>query len=179
MNRPTKPTPLGDGTFSVPLTRGKCAIIDERDVELIGQYNWYAGLSSHKRRSYARTQILNENGQRTIYMHRLILGIAGGLVVDHINHDGLDNRRENLRSCTTTQNRQNCPKFRAGCTSIYKGVNKVERKSKWRSGIWISGKTVCLGSFRTAIEAALAYDAAALEHFGEFACLNFPNTGSA
>jgi len=108
------------------------------------------------------------------YLHRFIMKeelekSPKGMVVDHINGNGLDNRKENLRVCTVAQNNQNGPpqgkiKFR--------GVN--QHGSNYRAQIW-TPKAINIGTFPTIEEAALAYDKKAKEHFGEFATLNFPD----
>ncbi len=106
---------------------------------------------------------------RTIEMHRQILNAPAGLLCDHKNHNGLDNRRANLRLCTPSQNSQNqLP--RAGFSSIYKGVSR--EKNKWRADIRLNGRPIFIGYFDDQIDAAIAYDDMAIELFGEFACLN-------
>jgi len=103
-------------------------------------------------------------------MHRLIMGNPQGMEVDHINGNGLDNRRCNLRVVTTSQNQANQHARRG--RSSFKGVFK--QRSRWRARIHVQQKGINLGSFLTEEEAARAYDAAALHYFGEHACLNFP-----
>ena len=90
-------------------------------------------------------------------------------MVDHKNNDGLDCRRENLRTATRAQNCRNRPKHRNN-TSGYKGVFKSGRS--WRAMIRVDGKLVCLGSFDTTIEAARVYDSEAVKRHGDFASLN-------
>jgi hypothetical protein len=113
------------------------------------------------------------SGHRMVSMHRLILGIPPGACVDHKDGDGLNNRRINLRAATYSQNGINRGRPRNN-TSGFKGVTRHSRTSKfWKAGIEINRKTVYLGRFQTAEEAARAYDSKAYEVFGEFAVLNF------
>lgn len=105
-------------------------------------------------------------------MHREIMDVPKHLVCDHINHNGLDNRKNNLRTCTRQQNTHNQKPRKKG-TSKYKGVDWNKRQKKWRARIYYRGKCHYLGYFNNEIDAALTYDKKAKELFGEFACLNF------
>ena len=102
-------------------------------------------------------------------MHREIMNCPKGLEVDHINQNGVDNRRINLRIATATQNRQNTSKQKSN-TSGYKGVMKD--KTKWRAMIRDNGRRIHLGMFDNKIDAAIAYNKAAIKYHKEFACLN-------
>jgi hypothetical protein len=160
----------------IPLSQGKVAVIDDDDYELVIQYPW----SAHKQGNtwYAYTNLctfINGKLRRNITMHRLVMGDACiGLQVDHINHDGLDNRRScNLRTCNRSQNLQNSIKTTLSTTSSYKGVSWQKRDKCWQSMIGVNGKPIHIGKFTIELEAAKAYDIAALEHFGQFACTNF------
>lgn len=112
-------------------------------------------------------------GSSTIYMHRVIMCPGPGMVVDHINGDSLDNRRINLRVCLPCENAKN---RRVGINnrSGFKGVNWVKSHKQFVAKIGRCRSKDFLGYYRTAIEAANAYDDAAVEHFGEYANLNFP-----
>jgi len=96
-----------------------------------------------------------------------------GMVVDHINHNGVDNRRVNMRNCTTMQNAWNS-KPEKGATSPYKGVSWCKAMRQWEVAITVKGKRRQIGFFEDEIEAAKAYDRAARQHFGQYAYLNFP-----
>jgi hypothetical protein len=111
-----------------------------------------------------------------IYMHRLITGAGPKHQVDHRNGNGLDNRRLNLRIATGTQNRANQGplRMRNGRASQYKGVYRDNRRDRWTASIQIDRQSHYLGRFANEEAAARAYDAAALEAWGQFARLNFP-----
>ena len=104
-------------------------------------------------------------------MHRVILGLEQGTLCDHRNHDGLDNRRQNLRPCNDSQNAGNKRKH-LGASSQLKGVDWHKSSRKWRAQIRINGRSKHLGCFTSETAAAAAYDRAALIHFGEFALTN-------
>jgi hypothetical protein len=105
-------------------------------------------------------------------MHKLLTGWPQ---TDHINGNGLDNRRCNLRPVTSQQNRANQRKTRG--TSQFKGVYLRRRERNWEAAIKVNRRRIYLGTFSSEVEAARAYDAAARHHFGEFAALNFPRVG--
>ena len=159
----------------VPLTHGLYAIVDAEDYEKVSRYKWAALFSQRGDLIYAvRTDDTIENGKRrrrTILMHREIMDPPEGMVVDHINHFGLNNRRCNLRTCTQAQNIQNC-RPRTDGKSRFIGVFPFH--DKWRATIVCKGKRYYLGLFDDEVEAAKARDRKALELFGEFARLNFP-----
>jgi hypothetical protein len=147
--------------MNVALTQGLVALCDESDAESLQRYRWHA-LRIHNR-TYAATQI---NGKR-MYMHRFLMPNAAE--IDHRNRDGLDNRRENLRECTHSQNLANA-EFPVGATG-YRGVRVM--RSKYQARIKVDQTYRHLGTFDTAEQAARAYDTAAREAFGEFAYQNF------
>jgi hypothetical protein len=159
----------------IPLTHGLYAIVDAGDYEKLSRYKWAALFSQRGNLIYAvRTDDTVENGRRrrrTILMHREIMNPPEGMVVDHINHFGLNNRRSNLRNCTPAQNTQNC-RPRTDGKSRFIGV--FPNRGKWRAAITYQGDKHYLGLFDDEIEAAKARDRKAIELCGPFAQLNFP-----
>jgi hypothetical protein len=149
----------------IPLTQGHVATVDDADYPLVAGYRWQ--LARRGRSLYATTDVARGH---KLYMHRLITNAADGEQVDHVNHDGLDNRRENLRLCSAALNRRNQRKTRG--TSRYKGVS-LFRNGKWRATIKLNGKQHSLGHYVEEEDAARAYDAAARKMFGEYALTNF------
>jgi hypothetical protein len=155
----------------IPLTQGQNAIVDAQDFEWLSQWNWYAQWFSCTRSFYAARR----QNHKKIYMHLAILECKGGEKGDHRNRDSLDNRRQNLRKCTQTQNTHNQRLSRRN-TSGYKGVSWHTQRNKWSSNIRVNRKAVHLGTFYSREDAARAYDAAAIKYFGEFACPNFASS---
>ena len=160
----------------IKLSKGYIAVVDEDDYEWLIKHKWCSS-SGHKTVYAVRGEATGVKYKRKIVMmHRQILGTApfAGAQVDHINGNGLDNRRTNLRWVTHKQNRRNEPKRRIKCTSSYKGVALVSgcKNPKWRAQIKVDGVQKFLGHFNEEIEAARAYNAAAMEYYGEFANLN-------
>lgn len=143
-------------------------IVDDEDYEWLNQYNWIVKQYKRSNVIYCQSCI---NGKNT-YMHRLILEQPINLHVDHINHNGLDNRRSNLRLCTRIQNSYNIPKTSLSTSSIYKGVSYSKTSKKWQAKYKTQGKTFYLGCFDEEIEAAYAYNDAVKQSFKEFAYLN-------
>jgi hypothetical protein len=157
----------------IRLSQGKIALVDDEDYERINKHKW-AALKKPNTYYARRTLSGGFPEQRHIKMHREIMGLlsADGMVVDHINGNGLDNRKINLRVCTQFQNMRNVPK-QPGKSSIYKGVYWRKERHKWQVRIKINGKRIRLGHFDDEIKAARIYDEAANKYFGEFARLNF------
>ncbi len=151
----------------IKLTWGKWAIVDAADYERLRSYKWLA--VEMGRCWYGRT--LKRDG-RPLAMHRLIMDAPKGLMVDHIDHNGLNNRKSNLRLCTRKQNRRN-RRPNLGGSSKYKGVCWCKSSKKFRAAISHNKKRIYLGYFHDEVEAAKAYDEKARELFGEFAYLNF------
>jgi hypothetical protein len=155
-------------TKEIPLSKGKIALVDDEDYEWLNQWKWYY----HKGYA-ARESSLKDGPRKTIWMHRLILGVQKDEYCDHRNRNTLDNHRSNLRVASKLQNNTNRGPL-AHSQNGYKGVKLDKRISKWYARIRKNGQSTSVGYFNTAIEAAYAYDKLAMEHFGEFAYLNFP-----
>jgi hypothetical protein len=155
----------GDGTCAVRLSRGLVAVIDSADAEMVGAHSWFA-----HRASGLEYALRRERG-KFIRLHRALMNAPKGLFVDHINGDTLDNRRANLRLCTALGNAQNA-RLQHNNSSGYKGVSWNKRYRYWVASIYPNDGHLYLGSFRSAEEAARAYNTAALKYYGEFARLN-------
>ncbi len=156
----------------IRLSNGMVALVDGEDADALRGYKWAA--SKRRHRCYAVRSWVENGKDRSVTMHRQIMQPPTGLQVDHINGDGLDNRRCNLRLSTASQNQMNRD-FSRGI-SRFKGVwHKAGRRSRpWAAYIAKDGKRYFLGAFSTEEEAAMAYDDAARRLFGEFARTNLP-----
>jgi AP2 domain/HNH endonuclease len=151
--------------IEVPLTKGFVCVVDDADASLVSGPYWYA----HKSRTkwYAAA---NVDGKR-IMMHRLIMAAPAEVEVDHRDGDGLNNRRANLRRASHQENGFN-KKLYENNTSGFIGVTWHKKLGKWRAQIRKGGRHHSLGCYLDPRDAALAYNAAALKLFGEFAKLN-------
>ncbi len=159
---------IGDSKMKlIPLTQGKFAIVDDEDYERLSQWKWQVRRLTYGGFAAVRTrQSTEKDGPQSIHMSRVITKAPAGLVVDHINHDTLDNRKCNLRICTTSQNAYNRKPY--GASSKYKGVSMPLNSKKWMARISIKGKQHILGTFETEESAAEAYKVAAKEFHGEY-----------
>lgn len=160
-----KTIPLGG-----KVAAGRVALIDDEDCELVAGYGWCAARIG--RTLYAQAYVRGSGAAAPVYvrMHKLITGWPQ---TDHINGNGLDNRRANLRPASQAQNQAN-QRPRRGGSSQYKGVYWHPSAQKWAANIQVSGRARYLGVFIAEEDAARAYDAAATEAFGSYAFLNFP-----
>ena len=159
---------------TIPLTQGKVAIVDEEDFEILNEFKWTAQKDHGYPRWYAIRKEEQNNGKwKLIIMHRQILNAPHKVYVDHINHDGLDNRKHNLRLCTSSQNQKNRG-LQKNNTSGLNGVSFDKRKKKWYAYVIKSKHQISLGFFYDKDEAGRVVDKKAKELFGEFALLNFP-----
>ncbi len=162
---PQRPPP--EAIREIPLTRGKVALVDAHNFERLNQHRWSC-------RGGGNPYAARFEGNKVIWMHREIMHTPEGMVVDHIDGNGLNNLEYNLRNCTHEQNVHNLSKAAHG-SSIYKGVWKDKHKEKWYAKICHKGIRYYLGTFYREEEAARAYDRKAVELFGIYARLNFPD----
>lgn len=171
----------------IPLSKGMFAMVDDEDFEYLSQFKWQAKVK--KRTTYAERNIYlgkidGKYRNSTISIHVELMerhtpGLKGirrlqKLEVDHIDHNGLNCQKLNLRVGKKENNQSNRNKTLSKTTSIYKGVSlmKVDRPNKWRALINASNKTIQVGVFDSELNAAIAYNVAAFKHHGEFAQLN-------
>ncbi len=164
-----------DNIKQIMLTQGQHAIVDSENYEYLMQWKW-TYCDGYAYRAVFMGSINGKKKSKKIRMHRIIVAAPDGWYVDHINGDTLDNRRCNLRICTAMQNAQNSyrPVHRIGCirSSKYKGVSYNKKNKNWRVQIQVNKKKMYVSSHKFEIEAASAYNAAAIQYFGEFAKLN-------
>ena len=150
------------GCKVICLTKGYFTIVDMEDYERLSKWKWRAHVKNDKI-VYAVRQKRVGDKQVKIYMHREIMNTPKHLKVDHINWNGLDNRRENLRNCTVAQNSQNSRLARNN-TSGYKGVRENKVSGGWIAGIYVDNEYIYLGSFRKKEDAIEAYRIASLKY---------------
>lgn len=160
---------LQEGARTIELTKGKVALVDERDYARVSKYKWCIGSGSTN--LYAMRTLTERGKQKTQLLHRFIMDPPDGLEVDHINGEGLDCRRANMRVCTHAENARNLG-LNSRNTTGYKGVCKPTGRKKWIASIFANGKHIFLGCYDDVEEAARIYDKAAQKYFGEFARLN-------
>jgi hypothetical protein len=165
----------GDLMKEIPLTKGFITIVDDDDYEYLNQFKWRAqGLVYAVRDDFSNGRA----NRKQIYMHREITGAKKGEVVDHLNHQTLDNRKSNIRVCSQTFNNAN-HRMRTDNTSGYKGVYWNKRDKKWTAQINFKGKNRNLGNFDSKNDAARMYNFWALDLFGEHALVNEINESEA
>jgi len=150
--------------LSGKLGKGKFTMVDDEDAARLEEMG--VSLCTNK-----RGYVFMTFNRKTCYLHRFITNAPKGLVVDHINHNKMDNRKCNLRICTQSQNLAN-QRAKKGGASKYKGVVWHKLSNKWAAQIFCNGSNLYLGTFEKETDAALAYNAKAKELFGEFAYLN-------
>jgi hypothetical protein len=156
---------------TIALTQDKVALVNDTDYEMLNKVKWcYFAKRNHT--GYAVRGVRSGYTVKLVFMHNLIMGTKG---IDHIDGNGLNNQRANLRIATKSQNAANT-RVSAHKThkskSLYKGVSWHVASNKWHAQIGFEGSPQNLGLFTSEVEAAKAYNAAALEYFGEFARLN-------
>ena len=155
----------------IKLTQDKVALVDDEDFEKLNKYKWFVHRSSGRKEYYAYRSVKIKGATKSILMHRVILGAVGDVLIDHRNHDGLNNQKENLRICTTAQNAHNSG-MRKHNTSGYKGVFWNKSTRNWTAKIGVNNKRFHLGVFTNKHKAAKAYNEAAVKLHGEFAYQN-------
>lgn len=151
----------------IPLTQGKFALVDDGWFEYLNQWKWF-----FHQGAAARFAAIEIKKRKMILMHRLITTAPNGFDVDHKDGNRLNNQEDNLRVCSHQQNSMNRRKIKHNKTG-YKGVRPTSA-GRFQAIIGLKGKTICLGTFDSPKDAALAYDKAAPIYHGEFARLNFP-----
>jgi len=156
------------------MAQPKYAKVDPADYKRLRGYEWLAKKGRKSFYALRRVPTGKAGKEKLVYMHQEVIEVADGMVVDHINHDGMDNREANLRPATYSQNLYNRKKRSGATQSKYKGIYWRKKNRKWQAQITFERKRICLGYFRNEIEAARAYDRAAMKYHGEFASLNFP-----
>ena len=153
----------------IPLTQGKVALVDDEDYEYLNQWNWCAAKSG---RNYYAIRSINGSSIQ-IRMHRVIMNTPDKLEVDHIDGEGLNNQKTNLRNCTRLQNVLNQKTQKSNKTSKYRGV-LWNGKRGWRVQIQYKSTVYYLGYYTNEEQAARIWDKKAVELFGDFARRNFP-----
>jgi hypothetical protein len=159
--------PILTSMRAIELTRGQVVIVDDQDFLELAQYRWCYSTVGYA----VRRKKMPDGKSKVVYMHREIMNPEKGMEVDHVNGQKLDCRRDNLRLCTSGQNKYNIGKKRDN-TSGYKGVWYSKQKQRWVSEIWVEKKKRYLGSFNTPEDAAIAYNAAAIRFHGDFSNIN-------
>lgn len=157
----------------IPLTQGKYALVDPEDYERLSKHKWHANKGGATFYAVRWAPRKRQKKLTVIYMHRQVLNNPDSEFIDHINHNGRDNRKANLRPATRAQNNCNRKKYDNNSYSKYKGVSFQQKNRKWSAQIGLNNKMMFLGYFKKEIDAAKAYDAAARKYHGEFASLNF------
>ena len=154
----------------IQLSQGKVAIVDDEDFDYLNQFKWHVFNNNGK--FYARRRFLLSNGNISkILMHRFIMKPNKDMVIDHLDGNPLNNQKTNLRICTQSENNKN-RNLNINNRSGFKGVYWFEKIKKWRTHIRNNKKIIYLGCHINIIDAARAYNEAALKYHGEFANLN-------
>lgn len=158
-------------TMTLKTKNGTEFIIDDEDFVKVDQYTWHINTPPSSKTSYVMANI---SKKVKIKLHRFLLNVTNSKIqIDHINGNGLDNRKENLRLVTNAQNSRNKSKYiTTNSTSKYKGVFFCKQRNKWVAQICLDYKKIFIGRFKTEIEAAKAYNEKALTLFGQYAKLN-------
>jgi hypothetical protein len=166
---------LVEWPWRIELTRGYWTMVDEDNYEELTQWSWCVKISTH-RNIYARRAYKINGHYKDVHMHQQIM--KTNQMVDHVNGNGLDNRKQNLRLASQQQNSANMRKHHNKKSSQYKGVFR-SRSGGWYAQVYCKGIRYNSSCVKTEVAAARDYDKKAKEWFGEFACLNFPNEAGA
>ena len=150
----------------IELTQGLFALVNEEDFEYLNKEKWCAMNLKKADKIYA----VRRHKNKIVYMHRVILNPEKGMVIDHIDRNGLNNTRDNIRACTPSQNQANRRVWIKKTSSRFLGV--IKHQNGWLSSITKNRIRMTIGCFKDEIEAAKAYNEAAIKHHGEFATLN-------
>jgi hypothetical protein len=161
----------------LPLTKNKFALVDDDDYYWLSQWNWFA--VEIKNTWYARRSrkkgVLRSNEKYEIYLHRIVMRcneLDNTLVIDHLDKNGLNNQKENLRLCTKSENNKHTSSHK-NSSSQYLGVSYDKNRNKWTASLMNNGVRILFKRYNTEIEAAQAYDITAKTQFGVYANLNF------
>ena len=152
----------------IKLTKGKVAIVDASDYDALMKFKWCARKNRGANVFYAMAYLGKDEGRKSYYMHSLLLDRPKGMEIDHINGNGLDNRRSNLRICTRSENEMNRGKNKNN-TSGYKGVCWNKNDKRWYVKIGLNNKQINLGRFSDKLEAYKAYVSACKKYHGKYA----------
>lgn len=139
---------------------GKFALVDDEDYEWIMQWDWYVTVAGY---------VVRNKRAKTFYLHREIACPNKYKEIDHVNRNKLDNRKSNLRECSSSQNKMNRPS--KGRFDV-KGIHWDSKRGKYSARLFYKGKNLFLGRYSTKRDAAQAYNQAAKKYYGEFAYLN-------
>ena len=156
----------------IKLTHEKVTLVDDEDFEYLNQWKWRASKNKKSKTYYAQRDICIDNKRTTVFMHRIIMNPNKHMLIDHIDMNGLNNLKTNLRICNHSQNQCN---RKSWGLSKYLGVSIKKKRSiiYYQTLIKVNKKSLYIGIFKSEIEAAKAYDKAAKEYHGEYANLNF------
>ena len=150
--------------LSGELGKGKFVLVDDEDFEKLNKYKWHFGTGYARRLSKG-----SHSTRKVIWMHRVIMNTPSNMVIDHIDGEGLNNQKYNLRNCLPKENARNT-RIASNNTSGYKGVYRFHKS--WRAVIFLNGKMIHLKMCSTPLEGAKIYNEAAIKYHGEFASLN-------
>jgi hypothetical protein len=156
----------------ISLTRGLFAKVDDEDYDYLNQWKWSANYNKNANTYYATRSIILRNNKRTIIlMHRLIMNAMSGILVDHQDHIGINNQKNNLRLSNYNQNNSN-RKSSKKSSSKFLGVHWFKNSNKWCAKIQVNKKGIHIGYFHLEIDAAKAYNEMAIQYHGKFANIN-------